>query len=93
MARKIYLAMVQVAKSVGAGDKRDYLVENFLPLIPKFPSIPAELLVQHLRRSPLSSSEYLLVCESLQASESTETSIAVGIFLKSLFLENPLLNF
>lgn len=26
MARKIYMAVVQVVKSVGAGDKRDYLV-------------------------------------------------------------------
>lgn len=78
--------MAQVAKMVGTGDKRDYLVENFLPIIPKFPSIPAELLIQHLRRCPLSSSEYLLVCESIQATQSVETFVTVGNFLKSLFL-------
>lgn len=93
MARRVFQAVVGVARSVGAGDKRDYLVENFLPFVPRFPSVPAELLIQHLRRSPLSHSEYLLVCETLQASQSVATAIAVGNFLKSLFLENPLLNF
>jgi hypothetical protein len=93
MARRVFQAVVSVARSVGAGDKRDYLVDNFLPFVPRFPSVPAELLIQHLRRSPLSQAEYMLVCETLQASESVGTAIAVGNFLKSLFLENPLLNF
>lgn len=56
MARKIYLVISQIAKDVGAGDKRDYLVENFLPLIAKFPTIPSEYLIQHLKRHPLSAS-------------------------------------
>jgi hypothetical protein len=58
-----------VAKVVGAGDKRDYLVENFLPLIAKFPTIPSEYLIQNLKRHPLSSSEFLLVCESIEINE------------------------
>lgn len=62
MARRVYLALVQVAKGVGAGDKRDFLVDNFIPLIPKFPAIPTHLLIPHLRRTPLSSAEYLLAC-------------------------------
>lgn len=93
MARRVYLAVVHVASRVGAGDKRDFLVDNFLPLIPKFPAIPAHILIPYLRRSPLSSSEYLLVCESMQACDSIESAIALGTFLKALFLENPLLNF
>lgn len=41
MARKIYMAIASIAKKVGPGDKRDYLVENFLPLIARFPTIPS----------------------------------------------------
>jgi hypothetical protein len=62
MARRVFQTVVGVARNAGPGDKRDYLVDNFLPLIPRFPSMPAELLIQHLRRSPLSHSEYLLIC-------------------------------
>lgn len=63
MARRIYTAVAQVAKAIGPGDKRDYLVENFLPLVSKFPTIPSEHLILHLKRSPLSYAEYLLICE------------------------------
>ena len=86
MARRVFQAIVGVTRNVGNGDKRDYLVENFLPLVPRFPSIPAEILIQHLRHSPLSHSEYLLVCETLQASNSVATAISIGSFLKTLFL-------
>ncbi len=41
MARKIYMSIAFIAKNVGPGDKRDYLVENFLPIIAKFPTIPS----------------------------------------------------
>lgn len=56
MAKRIYQSISQIAKNVGAGDKRDYLVENFLPLLTKFPTIPTEYLIKHLRRVPLSNS-------------------------------------
>ena len=56
MARRIYQSISQIAKNVGVGDKRDYLVENFLPLLTKFPTIPTEYLIKHLRRVPLSNS-------------------------------------
>lgn len=62
MARRVFQSVVGVAKNAGQGDKRDYLVDNFLPLVSRFPSMPTELLIQHLRRSPLSHSEYLLIC-------------------------------
>jgi hypothetical protein len=63
IARKVYMMISLIAKNVGLGDKRDYLVENFLPLISKFPAIPSEHIIQHLKRTPLSNSEFLLVCE------------------------------
>lgn len=93
MASKIYQCLTIIAKNVGPGDKRDYLVENFLPLVSKFPTIPTEYLIQHLKRIPLSHAEFLLVCECVEINQSTKTLISVGIFLKGLFLENPLLNF
>jgi hypothetical protein len=40
MARRIYQSIALIAKNVGVGDKRDYLVENFLPLLARFPTIP-----------------------------------------------------
>jgi hypothetical protein len=86
MARGVFQAIVGVTRTVGNGDKRDYLVENFLPLVPRFPSIPAEMLIQHFRHSTLSHSEYFLVCETLQASDSVATAISIGKFLKNLFL-------
>jgi hypothetical protein len=66
MAGKVYLMIAEVAKVVGPGDKRDYLVENFLPLIAKFPTIPSQYLIMNLKRTPLSGSEFLLVCESIE---------------------------
>ena len=54
MARKVYLIVAQVAKEVGDGDKLDYLVHNFLPVIAKYPNIPSEKMVLHLNHSPLS---------------------------------------
>jgi hypothetical protein len=86
MARRIYMVVASIAKIVGPGDKKDYLVENFLPLIAKFPTIPSEILIQHLKRHPLSCSEFLLICESIEINENTETHVAVGVFLKAIFL-------
>ena len=54
MARKVFLAISQIARDVGEGDKLDYLIQNFLPIIARFPAIPSERLVLHLRHSPLS---------------------------------------
>jgi hypothetical protein len=34
-ARKIYISIAFIAKNVGLSDKRDYLVEIFLPIIVK----------------------------------------------------------
>ena len=41
MAPKIYLILTQIAQEVGQGDKFDYLIQNFIPIISKFPSIPS----------------------------------------------------
>jgi len=54
MAGRIFLVISQIAKDVGAGDKLDYLILNFVRIIEKFPSIPSERLILHLQHSPLS---------------------------------------
>lgn len=41
MSRRVFQSVVGVARNAGQGDKRDYLVDNFLPLVPRFPSMPA----------------------------------------------------
>lgn len=86
MASKIYQSITFIAKSIGAGDKRDYLVENFLPLISKFPTIPTEYFIQHLKSTQMSNAEFLLVCESIEINESITTLVSVGTSIKGLFL-------
>ena len=65
MARRVYLIIAQVAKDIGSGDKLDYLVLNFLLVIAKYPSIPSERMILHLRHSPLTEGEYMLICSSI----------------------------
>jgi hypothetical protein len=56
MARKIHTILSQIAKEVGEGDKLDYLVANFLPIIAKVPSIPSEHIILNLKHSPYTES-------------------------------------
>lgn len=86
------MIIAQVALIVGPGDRRDYLVDNFIPMIAKFPTIPAEYLILHLRNGWFSSAEFLLICESVEINSNVETLTIVGGLLKELFLEDPLIN-
>jgi hypothetical protein len=86
LASKIYQFLTNITKSVGPGDKRDYLVENFTPLVSKFTTIPTEYLIQHFKNIPLSHAEFLLVCESIEINKSPQTLISVGLHLKGMFL-------
>ena len=93
LARKVFLTIGQVAQTLGPGDRRDYLVDNFIPLIAKFPKIPSEDLITHLKGGWLSSAEFLLVCESVEINDDPETLTSVGSFIKEIFLEDPLVNY
>lgn len=41
MAKQVYSVLCNLVEEVGSGDKRDYLVECFMPLISLFPTIPS----------------------------------------------------
>ena len=56
MAKKVYSVITEIVKMVGPGDKRDYLVEQFLPIISKFPKIPIEYFISSLKNTHLSHS-------------------------------------
>lgn len=93
MARRVYDIIAQIAKDIGEGDRLDYLVLNFLPIIAQFPAIPSERLILHLRHSPLSEGEYLLTCSSIEVCQDIDAMLAIGNFLRHLFIDNPLLNY
>lgn len=92
-AERVFRVVVGIARTVGVGDRRDYLLELMLPLFKRFPSLPGELLVSSVRDCPLSPTAFTLACELLESAGDTETLLAVGGVLKGLFVESPLLNY
>ena len=50
-------------------------------------------MILHLRHSPLTEGEYLLICSSIEVCQDVEAMLAIGIFLRQLFIDNPLLNY
>jgi len=46
MARKVYQIIIKIMDSVyDHDDKREYLVRNFITVLPKFPKIPTQYLI------------------------------------------------
>ena len=41
IARQVFAVICKIVEVIGPGDKRDYLVENFLPLVSMFPTMPS----------------------------------------------------
>jgi len=83
----------RIMRSLPRGEKKEYLLQNIVLTVSKFPTIPIENVIQHLKGEYVSSCEFLLICESIETTQNAVTLLEVGRLVGSVFCEQPLLNF
>ena len=70
MARKVYQVIIKIMDSVYDHDeKREYLVRNFVTVLPKFPKIPTQYLIEAFKEDFLKTSDLEFILFSLNLSQ------------------------
>lgn len=70
MARKVYQIIIEIMDAVyDNDDKREYLVKNFVTVLPKFPKIPTQYLIEVYKEGTLKTSDLELVNFSINLSQ------------------------
>jgi hypothetical protein len=57
MAKKMYQVIIEILDIVyGQFDKRDYLLSQFIEIMPQFPSVPINFMVEVFKETKLNNS-------------------------------------
>jgi hypothetical protein len=66
MARKVFQIILEIMGSIFDNDeKREYLVRSFITVLPKFPKIPTQYLIDTYKEGTLKTSDLELVTFAL----------------------------
>lgn len=65
--------------------KKEYLVENFLPLISQYPKMPSQYFIENYTDNSLDASDYDLIKTAVHSSEDVEGLTKIGEVLLRIF--------
>lgn len=94
MARKVYQIIIEILDAVyESDDKREYLVRNFIEILPQFPKIPTQYLIESYKEGCLKTCDFELIKSAINVSTDSNCLSKIGDTLTKLFLSQATLNY
>jgi hypothetical protein len=79
MAKKMYQVIIEILDIVyDQFDKRDYLLSQFIEVLPQFPSVPINFMVEVFKETKLNNSETQLITSAVNLSNDPVCLMKIG---------------
>ena len=97
MARKLYQIIIELFEIVSLPgqrqeDKKEYLVQNLIEMLPKLPGIPSQYLIETYLQEYLKSSDFLLIKEAIDTNGDPVGQARIGEVILRMFIHDPVAN-